>query len=235
MENIDFVISPTKKLYEHVVEALEKVIVLSAADEKLLSEQELADRFNVNKAVVREALTVLKDRGLVQSRNGVGSYVCKPNTETVVNAVSRIIKASSITDQDIHETRLILEISVVRLAAVNVVSEEIARLEKTVEEMSKSTLSNDEWLAIDMEFHTIIAKASRNDLLAMCVEMMMLLLKDYMRKGRYSCSGTVSEHRKIVAALRTGDPDLCESALRCHLYSAWENVSMFEKGRMGPP
>ncbi len=234
MENIDFAIATPKKLYEYVAESLEKVIVQSAKDEKLPSEQELAERFNVSKSVIREALTVLKDRGLVQSRNGDGSYVSKPNTETVVGAVSRIIKTSSINDQSIHDTRLILETATVKLAAAHIIHEEIILLEETIEKMSDLTLPNDEWLAIDMEFHIVIAKASRNALLAMYVEMMMLLLKDYMLKGLCSKTSTLDEHRKIVEAIQTRNPELCEQTLRSHIFSAWKHVAMYEKGRIAP-
>ncbi|MDR2391892.1 MAG: FadR family transcriptional regulator [Planctomycetota bacterium] len=232
MKNIDFTIAPPKKRSEHVVESLEKVIVQSAEDEKLPPEHELAERFNVSKAVIREALTVLKERGLVQSRNGNGSYVSKPSTETVAKAVSRIITTNCINNRNLHDTRLILETATARLAAVNAAPEEIARLEATIEEMSELTMPYDEWLAIDMNFHVVMAKAGGNELLAMFVEMMMLLLKKYMLKGLYSNydqSCTLNEHREIVNAMRTGRPDLCERAVRAHFASAWNHVAVYEK------
>ncbi|MDR1519634.1 MAG: FadR family transcriptional regulator [Planctomycetota bacterium] len=232
MENIDFTIAPPKKRYEHVAESLERVIVQSVEDEKLPSEQELAERFNVSKAVIREALTVLKERGLIQSRNGDGSYVSKPGAETAARAVSRIITTNCINNQNLHDARLILETATVRLAAVNAAPGEIARLEATIAEMSDLTMPYDEWLAIDMDFHVAIARAGKNELLAMFVEMMMLLLKKYMLKGLYSNydqTCTLNEHREIVNAMRTGNPDLCEQAVRAHFNSAWNHVAMYEK------
>jgi GntR family transcriptional repressor for pyruvate dehydrogenase complex len=232
VESIDFTIAPPKKRYEQVVESLEKVIVQSAEDEKLPSEQELAERFNVSKAVIREALTVLKERGLVQPRNGDGSYVSKPGTQTVAEAVGRIIKTGRINDRNLHDTRLILETATARLAAIKASPEEIARLEATIEEMSDLGMPHGEWLAIDMDFHVALAKAGGNELLAMFVEMMMLLLKKYMLKGLYSDydqTCTLNEHREIVNALRTGNPHLCDQAVRAHFNSAWDHVAAYEK------
>ena len=232
MENIDFAIAPQRKLYERVVDSLEKVIVFSDEDEKLPPEQELADRFKVSKAVIREALTVLKDRGLVQSRNGDGSYVSKPSTETVANAVGRIIQTSRINNRNLHDTRLIMETATIRLAVANVTAEELAHLDSTIAAMSDLTMPYDEWLAIDMDFHVTIAEASRNDLLKMFVEMMMLLLKQYMLKGlfsNYNQNCTLNEHREIVNAMKSGKTRPCEQAVRSHLLSAWNHVAMYEK------
>lgn len=233
MENIDFAIAPPKKLYEHVVESLEKALVLTPEDEKLPAEHELAERFSVSKAVIREALTVLKDRGLVQSRNGDGSYVSRPNTETVAKAVSRIIETSCINDENLHETRLVLETATVRLAAANARPDDIARLEATIDAMADLGMPYDDWLAVDIDFHVAMAKAGGNDLLKMFVEMMMLLLKKYMLKGLYSNydqTCTLNEHREIVRAIRTGKPDLCERAVRSHIFSARNHVALYENG-----
>lgn len=234
MDNIDFAIASPKKRYEQVVESLEKVIMRSAPDEKLPPEQTLAERFSVSKSVIREALTVLKDRGLVQSRNGDGSYVSKPNTDTVVNAIGRIVTTSSISDHNLHETRLILETATIRLAAQNATPEELDRLETLLVAMSDLTLSYDEWLDIDMDFHVAIAKAGRNELLTMFVEVMMCLLKNFMLKalyGKYDQNSTLREHRDILDALRTGNPDRCQEAVRAHLLSAWNNLSDYLKER----
>ncbi len=104
MDGIDFALASPKKRYEQVVESLEKVLMRSTPDAKLPPEQELAERFGVSKPVIREALTVLKERGLVQSRNGDGSYVSRPNTDAVVSAIGRIITCSSISDSDAHKS-----------------------------------------------------------------------------------------------------------------------------------
>lgn len=228
MNTIDFALASPKKRYEQVVESLEKVIMRSDPDVKLPPEQELAERFGVSKAVIREALTVLKDRGLVQSRNGDGSYVSKPNTDAVVSAVGRIIASSSISDSDLHRARLVLETAVARLAAGRATAEDVAGLEALLDVMADPALPLDAWLGADMDFHVSIARIAGNELLKMFVEVMMCLLEEYMVKGLHGADArksTLREHRKVLAALRTGEPDRCEQALRAHLVSAWNNVA----------
>lgn len=232
MDGIDFAIASPKKRYEQVVESLEKVLMRSAPDAKLPPEQELAERFGVSKPVIREALTVLKERGLVQSRNGDGSYVSRPNTDAVTSAIGRIITCSSISDSDLHQTRLVLETAVSRLAAPKATQEDVADLEALLDAMDDPTLPLDAWLNVDMDFHVAIARIAGNDLLKVFVEVMMCLLEEYMRKGLHgenARKSTLREHRKVLAAIRTGDPERCEQAIHSHLLSAWNNVGDYQQ------
>ena len=80
----DFAVSRVN-LYEQIAGRLEEWILAHnfKEQEKLPSEQALAEEFNVSRNVVREALKLLKERGLVDSRNGTGSYVTKPDVENL--------------------------------------------------------------------------------------------------------------------------------------------------------
>jgi DNA-binding FadR family transcriptional regulator len=227
MEEIDFVVEKTN-LYEQIVDALEGVIVQSNVEEKLPSEQELSRRFGVSKAVIREAMKVLKDRGLIQSRNGDGSYISRPGSGSVANAVNRIIKMDNISSADLHGTRLILETAAVRLAALYARPEELDHLEFTIEKQSELS-PYEEWFRYDKDFHITIARAGGNALVAMFVEVMMNLLKEYMFKGYYDRDDTIRQHREITAALRGKDEALAEKAMLSHLFAARQNVFAYEE------
>jgi DNA-binding FadR family transcriptional regulator len=233
LKRIDFTIAKTS-LFQQIVEALEQVIVQSEEDEKLPSEQELSERFNVSKVVIREALKVLQDRGLVRVRNGDGSYISRPQTDTVALAVNRIVKMTNISNDNLHDTRVILETATARLAARHISDGEIAFLDETIERMSDLSMPHDDWLKIDMSFHVAIARASRNDLLVMFVEAMMQLLKEYMLKGldsRYDQNLTLNEHREILKGIRMRDPDYAEKAMLEHFISGKTHVSQYEEAK----
>ena len=69
----DFAVSKVN-LYEQIADRLETWILANSFEgqKKLPSEQALADEFCVSRNVIREALKLLKERGLVDSRNGTG-------------------------------------------------------------------------------------------------------------------------------------------------------------------
>jgi GntR family transcriptional repressor for pyruvate dehydrogenase complex len=232
MDKIDYKVVKIN-LYEQIADTLEQAIVRSELKlEKLPSEQELSKRFNVSRTVIREALKVLKERGLIQSRNGDGSYISKPNTDTISSAINRIIQLDNISNDNLHGTRLILETAGARLAARYARAEDINELENILKGMVDESLPPDKRIRLDAEFHIAIARASGNELLRMFVEVMTILLKDYMVKGMSGIEGikkTLEQHRKILEALMTGDSDLAEKAVQDHLVAARENVDKYEQ------
>lgn len=231
MDQINYTITKTN-LYEQIADTLEQAIIRSGIKvEKLPSEQELCRRFDVSRTVIREALKVLKERGLIQSRNGEGSYISKPNTDTVSSAIGRIIRMDNINNDDLHDTRLILETSAARLAARNIGPEELRHLDDIIEKMSDLSIPLDERVSLDADFHATIARSGGNELLLMFVEVMTILLSQYMVKGMSGVEGmkkTLKQHKKILEAIRAGDPDKAEKATRSHLVIARENVDRYE-------
>ena len=234
MNKINYKVNKTN-LYEQVADTLEQAIVHSDdTNKKLPSEQELSSRFSVSRTVIREALKVLKERGLIEARNGEGSYISKPNTHTVSNAVNRLVQMDNINNEDIHGIRIILETAAARLAAVHADQKDIEYLENTVKQMSVQPLSTEKRIKIDSAFHITIAHASGNKLLETFVEVMTSLLREYMIKGfpsPASIKKVIGYHKKVIEAIKSRNPEEAEEAIRNHLASARENVRRYELKR----
>lgn len=234
MEKIDYTIKKTN-LYEQIADKLEQAIIGSDKKvDKLPSEQELCKSFNVSRTVIREALKVLKERGLVQPRNGEGSYVVSPKTDTISGALDRIIQSKNIDNDDLHGMRLILETEGARLAALKAQPHDIRKLEDILQEMENLALPLDERIRLDAQFHISMVQAGRNQLLGIFAEVMTMLLNDYMLKGVFGPKGinkTLSEHHKILEAIRLKDPSAAEKALKTHLTAARKNVGKYESTR----
>ena len=232
METINYTLTKTN-LYEQIAGRLEQAIIRSGEKlQKLPSEQELSKNFNVSRTVIREALKVLKERGLIDSRNGGGSFIVSPKTETISGALDRIIQIKNINNDDLHNMRLILETEGARLAALNPLTDEIEELEDILQKMEDVSLPLEKRIRLDAEFHVTMVRAGKNELLGIFTEVMTLLLNDYMVKGVFGPSGirkTLVQHRKILEAIRRGDPNSAEKALRAHLIAARENVGKYEE------
>ena len=237
METIDYTVNKTN-LYEQIADTLEHAIVHSDIKaEKLPSEQELSSRFKVSRTVIREALKVLKERGLIYSRNGGGSYISRPSTDTVSSVLNRIITMDNINNDDLHNMRLILETAAARLAAVNSKTVEINHLEQILEQMTNISLPLEQRIAYDADFHVSIARSSRNVLLVMFVEVMTMLLKEYMLKGISGPLGmkkTGIQHRKILEAIKNQDSLAAETAIQEHLVASRKDVSRHEASQRVP-
>ncbi len=232
MNTIDFTLNKTN-LYEQIADALEQAILKPGMQEesKLPSEQALGRQFKVSRTVIREALKLLKERGLIVQRTGDGSYVSRPNANTVSNAIGRIVTSDSISNDDLHVMRIILEVASVRLASTSITAAELAHLRAIIKTMEDRTLSVSQRVALDSSFHIALAEASRNGLLKMFVQTMTDLLKDYMAKGVILPGGIedgLQRHGYIIDALATAQPDVAEQAMREHLAASRENVRKFE-------
>jgi len=100
MDNKRYSIKKTN-LYEQIADCLEQEIIHSETEiEKLPSEKDLSIQFNVSKTAIREALKVLKERGLITSKNGEGSFVTKPGMSNISDSLNRIVQLGKISDMD---------------------------------------------------------------------------------------------------------------------------------------
>lgn len=187
---------------------------------KLPTENELAERYEVSRPIVREALARLRDNGLVVSRRGSGTYVRRG-----VAAQDRGIgPLASIADMKrCFEFRVSLEGESAWHAAANraardVLDDAMARLEAG---MARFELANDD----DLNFHIAIATATGNRFfvevlkgMAATIETGMSIIRGFQRADATERLRLVhEEHRAVYDAIRRGRPDDARAAMRLHL------------------
>ena len=233
MTNKQYTVKKTN-LYEQIADCLENEII-NSDDEltKLPSEKDLAIQFNVSKTAIREALKVLKERGLIKSKNGEGSFVTKPNITGIPSSLNRIVQVEKINDLDLHEMRMILESASARRAALHANTDEIAKMEKLLIKLTEKAMIPEERIDFDSQFHILIAKSGKNPLMGLFVEVMTSQLHNFMIKGGYhlDIKKAYNEHKKIVDAIREKNPVKAEQAMRNNLNAAWKNVKKFSENQ----
>ena len=229
MDNKQYSIKKTN-LYEQIADHLEHEIIHSKTEiVKLPSEKDLATQFSVSKTAIREALKVLKERGLIASKNGEGSFVTKPDITSISNSLNRIVQLEKIGDLDLHELRMILESASARMSALHADAKEIKMMEELISKVTERYMITEERIDYDSQFHIIIAKSGKNPIMRLFVEVMTRQLRSFMIKGAYNLDNkkTYIEHKKIVDAIREGDPDKAEKAMQNHLKAAFKNVKSY--------
>jgi GntR family transcriptional repressor for pyruvate dehydrogenase complex len=217
----------TRKLYQQVASTIMASIMSGKykAGERLPSERDLAATFKVSRPTIREAMISLEIRGLAEARHGSGIYVTdKP--PTLEGGGDLDIGAFELT-----EARRLFEGEAAALAATTISDDRLEELERIVAEMvDENARKQPEWTA-DKRFHIAIARATRNTAIATVIENLLDVrhkspLCVYMleRARRVGVQPRVSEHRRIVDALRKHDPKAARNAMRDHLARVIEDL-----------
>jgi DNA-binding GntR family transcriptional regulator len=173
-----------------------------------LSETELATRYAVSRAVVREAINRLETCHLVERRANVGARVVALNPERLVS---------------LYQVRESLEGMAARLAAINMTDAEIADLNTLLDSYLQTVQSGETYYqeAGDVDFHYRIILGSKNDhLIAMLIEGIYHLIRMYrVQLGMVGPRVTTAfdEHKSIVQAISNRDAELAEILMRRHI------------------
>ena len=185
----------------------------------LPAERELSAELSVSRSVVREALGKLDSLGLVQRRQGSGTRVAPPSKVPVLKGFRRMFQMGDIDLNHLTEARLPLEISMVRLAAQRRSDDHIRRLEQQQAILENEQADVESHLAADEAFHSILAEATGNPMFGMLLESVQHLRHEPYRKhyDQYQLRQAHAEHQAILQAIRDGDADAAEAAVRSHL------------------
>ena len=202
-----------KQRYEQVAATLEEQIrsgVLSPGD-RLPSERDLAQTMGVSRATIREALGALQVAGLVETRQGAGSYVVDVPSSSPVVALPADASPSALL-----EARAIFEPAVASLAAgAELLDPEIDRLLEVMAESEDPTdpEHRQRWSDADRAFHRQFAYATSNAVLIAIAEEVADLMDEplwrQLRDDSIAVPGRttlfLAEHRLIAAAIAEGD------------------------------
>lgn len=193
--------------------------------EMLPSEAELARQFNVSRTTLREALQSLVTQNLIHKVPGArgGNFVqtvdYRSLGDVVIESVDNLLALGSIDFMEVAAVRQQLEVPSVRLAAENRTEEDVEKLRATVEKQKNASVDDPEVPELDRLFHTQIADASGNRVLASFVAALHHATEpvDYLELSSEVGRETVRQHLAIVRAIRHQDSDAGEAAIIEHL------------------
>jgi DNA-binding FadR family transcriptional regulator len=157
----------TQRVYEQIAEQIEDVIRSQglAAGDRLPAERELADQFGVSRPSIREAMIALETAGLIEVRTGDGTYVKQVVPRGLpVLAWRRSDPGPGVLEQ--FQARKLIEPELAALAATRIDQDDITYLQDLVD-FAATRFANDEPAdGADYKFHTRLAEASGNLILA---------------------------------------------------------------------
>lgn len=233
MQEIDYSVKKVN-LYEEIAENLETFILTSTktVGDKLPSEHELAKRFGVSRNIIREALKLLKERGLITVRTGEGAYITMPQSALFTDMLRRVLTLQDIDANTIYEMSLGLEAMAARYASSRANEKDFDVLDELNRKMNDHLDDFAMRVELDVSFHKKIAQFSRNALLEMFVSSMTDLRAGVIQHALQSEGGDrdgVKYHQKIVKALRKRAPDEAEAIMCEHLEESWRRYMQCPK------
>jgi DNA-binding FadR family transcriptional regulator len=203
------------------------------AGEKLPIEPQMALVFGVSRTVIREAVSRLRNDGLVVSKQGAGVYVAAlPINPAFRMAPSGLENAESI--REIFELRLGIEVEAAGLAARRRVPEDLARIERALAAIGATKSGPDLGVEADADFHRAIALATGNSKISSFQRYLSVFLLQSITAARTntvkvapaSVEDVVGEHEAIFTAIRLMDEDVARRGMRTHLMNAQARLGL---------
>ena len=210
----------TRKLYRQVADAIMASIKSGDYEpgSRLPSERDLAASFKVSRPTIREAMIALEIHGLVEARQGSGIYVTD-HPPAQIGADDLDIGAFELT-----EARRLFEAEAAALAATIITEEQLREIEEILGDMIKENVRKQKGEMADRRFHVAIARATRNSAITAVIENLWdirhkspLCAHMLERARSVGVQPRISEHRRILAALRKHDSQAARNAMRDHL------------------
>ncbi len=199
--------------------------------DRLPSERTIAERLNVSRTAVREALSSLQALGLVEPRVGEGNYVSGGvETEVDINEALQALQESE-SFVEVWQARKVIEVVIAKLAAQKATELDIVSLNDCLHAIEEAARKRDaeEYLSANNHFHLAIAEAGKNAFLRKALMPLLEITTHQLSKeatGEYIAAhidDLVDKHREIVTALAEHDDKGIVGIMRAH-FAASEKI-----------
>lgn len=209
--------------YQLVSTELQRLIldgVLHTGD-PLPPEVELAERFGVNRSTVREGIRQLESEGMVSREGRKRLVVSIPGRTDLSPRLTRAMVMQKVTFRELWQVANQLEPLAAELAATTATEEDLDRLRANLRATQGAVEADESPAALDMEFHSLLAEATRNRVLLLSREPVGLLLYSTFEAMRpridQAARRNLEAHEHVVAALAARDPMIAREWMQRHL------------------
>ena len=211
------------RAHEHVVDQIVFGIRsgLYQVGEKLPSVARLADQFGVSKPTIGEAIRVLADNGIVESKRGVTGGVTVIKDDIPTSLLGLVPQRRETDIRDILEARRAVEMEIARLACHRATDEDLARISESIDRLEQH-VDDDLRLRLhyDHLFHYAMGRAARSDLLAyyqhQILKQLVIVWPEYFFE-REDPVTVIDLHRRTFKALKRRNERAVDRVMDEHL------------------
>jgi len=194
--------------------------------DKLPSERVLSERFDVSRNNLRDAIQRLEFYGILQSIPQSGTFIANIGRTAMDGMLNDILNLDNPDFKSLVETRILLELKTVELAATRRSSEDLEMIRTTLNAFNKKVLNQEDALEEDLLFHLAIARSSKNNVL---INFMLIITPEIIANfEKYSVcdelesSSRISEHENIYQAIENKDPERAKDMMKLHFNDLYQ-------------
>jgi GntR family transcriptional repressor for pyruvate dehydrogenase complex len=233
-------------LFETLAAGIEELILSGKlkSGARLPSEEAIAKQYGVSRPVVREALARLRDRGLVSTISGRGTFVQQANTTYLSEAFLRHLRRAAVESgsvRNLYEARIAIEGMTASLAATRSNAADREQIRRHLDAMSDARGDTRRWTAADIQFHLAIAAASHNPFLLALLDPLGKAIERTIRESYRTPEAVeraLKAHEGVLLAVEAGDGEAAREVMRQHLLDSQryfsEQLASTSSGRGEP-
>ncbi|WP_210367027.1 FadR/GntR family transcriptional regulator [Bacillus sp. REN3] len=199
--------------------------------DRLPSERELASQLNVSRTSIREALRFMEQNGLIEIRQGGGSFVKVFDLQSRKEEIMKAVKEENPMVYEMLELRRALEVESAFLAAKRATSTDLEKLRTALMNMALSKQNPELGLKADIDFHTGIVEATYNSIFIKMIHTLSSHMEDTIRatqKHRFKdpsrYEDTLDEHKEIYLAIASGNANRAKELMEEHITKIREEL-----------
>ncbi len=190
--------------------------------EKLPSEREMASDLGISRQSIREALYRAEIMGLIEVRQGEGSFVLSSIRESLKPPLSVLLEEEAARIFEFLEVRKLIEGWCAEKGALEATTEDLEKMEGILKRMERSTPGESEWEAVDVEFHGSIATATHNVIAIHIMEALKESFSSFFRFRKVLTRPDKKDllcrhHHEIYKAISQRNPSLAKRKIIVHL------------------
>lgn len=199
--------------------------------DKLPAERVLSEKLEVSRSNIREAIQKLEFYGILKSIPQSGTFVANIGVIAMNGMIDDILGLEDPDFKSLVETRILLELKTVRLAALRRTDEDLIKMKEALEAYTQKVLAGEDAVQEDLLFHLAISKASRNStintLMLMITPEIITNFETYHVCDKGLAQLGIKEHEAIFEAIKLQNPKLAKQKMKEHfseLYKYCYNV-----------
>jgi GntR family transcriptional repressor for pyruvate dehydrogenase complex len=211
----------TDEVVAHLVGLIESGVLRPG--HRLVSERELAAQIGVSRTSVRAGLRSLAALGVVQTRQGAGTFITAGPPTLVGEPLRLVASLHGLGLSGLFEVRRVLEAGTAALAAERGTPDQIATISDEVTGMYAALQDPQMFLDYDLRFHRAVAAAANNPMLGAIIEAVAALFFERRRatiERAHNLKESADMHRRIYQAIRARDQEAARRAMDEHVLLA---------------
>jgi len=219
-----------ERLSEKVVNDIKHKILNNTyrKGERLLSELELAKKYEVSRSVIRESLRLLEGLGLVTIKKGPrgGIFVSEGYHKPISDSLKGLVDANKVTEENVFDIRLLLETYAVEQAAKNADENDLQCLRSCLQ-IPPEKMNNAQWLQKNRSnFHIALSKAAKNPVVEVLMRGLIELLRNYFLdfSDLKFEKNAIKTYQKIIGHIEKNEPDAARNLMEKFILNMWAVV-----------